>query len=309
MDADVNKKKDKKCAPGKKYDNISCFSIESLKTIAKEYNNANNKNNAINITNDKKELVNQIYNKFKNKCSTQTCWLKTDIVKNIKNDEIHKHTFRPVGPNAKFGWLSTTNINDVIEQYEKLHDNFLFLGTVPYDFQEILELGFNNFNFEKEYSNGKTKLGMVINLDESHQSGSHWVALYADLKDNKVYFFDSVGKPPRKKIKKFINKIINYLYKKHQQLLISVGDIINIINKIEKKKIKLEYFTNLFNILKDFDIRYNNIQHQFKDSECGVYSINFIIRLVKGESFDEIIKNITTDDKMNECRQVYFNNT
>ena len=29
--------------------------------------------------------------------------------------------------------------------------------------------------------------------------------------------------------------------------------------------------------LDDFDIRYNKIQHQFKNTECGVYSINFII--------------------------------
>ena len=58
--------------------------------------------------------------------------------------------------------------------------------------------------------------------------------------------------------------------------------------------------------LSNFDIKFNNIQHQFKNSECGVYSINFIIRLANGESFDSITQNITKDDQLNLCRQVYF---
>ena len=44
-----------------------------------------------------------------------------------------------------------------------------------------------------------------------------------------------------------------------------------------------------------FDIRYNNVQHQFKNSECGVYSINFVIRLAQGETFNDIVNNITKD--------------
>jgi hypothetical protein len=57
-----------------------------------------------------------------------------------------------------------------------------------------------------------------------------------------------------------------------------------------------------------FDIRYNHIQHQFNNSECGVYSINFIIRLVGGESFDSVINNITKDEEMNANRKIYFRN-
>ena len=53
-------------------------------------------------------------------------------------------------------------------------------------------------------------------------------------------------------------------------------------------------------------ISYNKIRHQFKNSECGVYSVNFILRLLKGELFDNICSNITTDDQVNECRKVYF---
>ena len=103
------------------------------------------------------------------------------------------------------------------------------------------------------------------------------------------------------------NKIVNFLYNKENNVQINTGEIMNALNKVNKKD-KKKYVDLLNNKLKGFDIRYNNIQHQFKNSECGVYSINFVIRLVKGETFDEIINNVTKDDKMNECRKTYFHN-
>ena len=47
-------------------------------------------------------------------------------------------------------------------------------------------------------------------------------------------------------------------------------------------------------------------RHQYKNSECGVYSMNFIIRLLNGESFKNITENKTLDDPMNRCRDKYF---
>ena len=90
-----------------------------------------------------------------------------------------------------------------------------------------------------------------------------------------------------------------YLYKR------KFNDNLNINNVIEK--LEGGGSNSQIKNLSKFDIRFNNIQHQFKNSECGVYSINFIIRLAKGESFDNITNNITNDDEMNLCREVYFN--
>ena len=58
----------------------------------------------------------------------------------------------------------------------------------------------------------------------------------------------------------------------------------------------------------EYDVRYNKNQHQFKNTECGVYSMNFIIRLLDNEDFDNIVDNITKDDAMNACRKEYFRN-
>lgn len=294
---------EKKCAPNKKFTDGSCFSIDSLKLIAEEYNKINTKN-LITINNNKKDMINQLTNAFSKSCSNQTCWLRTDIVKRIKNDEIHNNTFRPIGPSTGYDWLSTTNINQVLNQYEEKYNDFVFLGALPNDFQELPMLGLSDINFDDFVTEGKTKIGLVINLDTHEKSGSHWVGLYTDFKKNQLYYFDSLGKKPGPRIKRFNNKILTYMYKKKYNKDLKLN---NFLKKLKKNN-SSKYITLLNNKLNNFDIRYNNIQHQKEDSECGVYSINFIIRAAKGESFDNISKNIISDDEINECRQIYFRN-
>ena len=106
---------------------------------------------------------------------------------------------------------------------------------------------------------------MVINLDTSDGNGTHWVSLYINLKKRQLYFFDSYGKKPMKSIFNFMNRIYNEFTNRN-----------------------LDY--NVVHTNKKFKVRYNTIQHQRKNSECGVYSMNFIIRLLNGEKFSDITK-------------------
>ena len=303
---------DKKCAPGIKYEEGSCIKNKDLKQLANAFNLENPKNK-IETNVDKKELVENLKDVFKKeyKCDSQICWLNQSFVKRLNNKDLSKFTFRPIGPKSKYDWLSTTHINDVVDQYEKKYKNFSFLGAVPYDFQELRELhmgkelDFDNLRDGKlnEDYKGESKIdkfGMVINLDPHDKPGSHWVALYTDFEKKQIYFFDSVGKKPKKKIKKFINKLTKYMYKKKYNKSLNINKVLENV----KSKNTNDYIKNL----NKFDIRHNKIQHQFKNSECGVYSINFIVRLVGGETFDEITQNITKDDFMNNCRQTYFRN-
>ena len=310
--SDINKYQDKKCAPSKKYLNGSCFSLDILKKIANNYNNKNS--NKINLNSSKLELVKELETRLNDKCSDQVCWLRLDIVKELENEDVENNTFRPKGPRKKYEWLNTTHINEVIKQYHNIHNNFLFLGAVPLDFEQLPILGISDLKFEELVDQGKTKIGLVINLDEHWKDGSHWVALYTDLEKNQIYYFDSLGKKPLKKTRKFINRITKYLYSKKYNKNLPINDVVEKFKNLNKlKEDKLENIINSNEYIKNligggFDIRYNNIQHQFKNSECGVYSMNFIIRLVSGESFDNIINNITNDDLMNENRKIYFRN-
>ena len=303
---------DMKCAPGKKYVDGSCFSLDVLKKIATKYNEKNS--NKIDLNLGKTELVNELENRLQDKCSEQTCWLRLDIVKALDDKNILTSTFRPKGPNQKYEWLSTTHINDVIEQYQNIHSDFLFLGAVPLDFEDLQVLGISDLNFSELEKSGKTKIGMVINLDEHWKEGSHWVGLFSDLEKNQIYYFDSLGKKPLKRTRKFINKLSKYLYQKKYKEKLPINDILNKIkevdvNKVNEKYKKIENNPYIKKIIDgNFDIRYNNIQHQFENSECGVYSIDFIVRLVSGESFDNVINNITSDEEMNKNRKIFFRN-
>jgi Ulp1 family protease len=75
----------------------------------------------------------------------------------------------------------------------------------------------------------------------------------------------------------------------------------------------LDEYMNLIKILKEklsninisVMVKINKIQHQFKGTECGVYSLNFIIGRLKGLSFEELSKNVLSDDVL-VCRRDCF---
>ena len=275
----------KKCAPGNTFKDGSCIPLDLLIKMAEAYNNhtdlddkinLNHKLETINQSKYKKYLLKQFSNRLGEVCNNQKCWLKQKFINDINKKYkfyLKKLTFKPKSPQGKFTWLNTTNINDVMVQYEHDNNDFKFLGAVPIDFDDLPELGIKDLNFEKLKNDNISKLGAVFNLDTHDQPGSHWVAMYSDLKNKKVYFFDSYGTRPDARISKFMRRIGK-----------------NIEN----------------NSLKNIDIRHNTHRHQYKNSECGVYSLNFIIRLLKGESFDKVVKEKTDDDKMNNCRKIYF---
>lgn len=286
----------KKCAPTKNYTDGSCFTLESLKKIAYAYNKSiNNSDKLIDLNLSKSDLVSEISKRISECGTNQLCWLDIDFVKNTRDNDILKNTFRPKGPQGRFKWLSTTNINEIVKQYEQQYKDFKFLGAVPIDFEELDFLGISNLNFDELVNSGITKIGMVINLDESWKSGSHWVALYADLLNYSVYYFDSYGIKPKTRIKKYARKIARWCYKKKINKDFDIDD--DNYDIMNDKKTLYE---------RVIDIKYNKMQHQRGGSECGVYSVNFILRLLKGETFDNINGTRLDDNDVNKCRKTYF---
>jgi len=299
-----------KCAPSKKYEDGSCFPLETLQEIATNYNKKNK--DKIDIKLGKAELVESLNEKLSGKCSEQTCWLRLDIAKAL-DDDIKDDIFRPEGPSKKYEWLSTTHINDVVSQYHSVYDNFYFLGAVPLDFDKLPVLGIKNFDFEGMIKEGKTKFGIVINQDEHWKSGSHWVGLFLDFDKNGIYYFDSVGSSPLKLTRKFITRMAKLMYLRKYKEELPVKNVLKIFKSLkDAPESKFESIMNekkyLKNLINNFDIKYNNIQHQFNNSECGVYSINFIVNLAGGAEFEHVINNITKDEEMNKNRKIFFRN-
>mgnify|MGYP005645787331 CR=1 FL=1 len=292
---------DNKCAPNKNYSEGSCFTLEDLKKMAISFNKfvekGEIKSDKIEIKDEKKHLLYALTTRLEGICDNQICWLKQNFVKHMKDKDILKHSFRPNGPAGKFEWLSTNHINDVMEQYEKKYTDFKFLGAVPMDFNKLPFLGIKDLDFTKEYESGIKKIGIVFNLDEHWQSGSHWVSLYADLDKNIINYFDSYGERPESRVRDLVKKISKWCYNKEfcndTCSELDCSDSYMKVNKKNKKENKI-------------NVDYNHSRHQYKNSECGVYSLNFILRQLNGESFDHITKNKTLDDPMNECRDTYF---
>jgi len=189
-------------------------------------------------------------------------------------------SFRPGRPVA---WeinqrerLDSNNIEHVMNQYEEAYPEFEFLGAVPIDFAK--DLGGHcvadelcKLNLANEYAKGTRKMGIVFNLDEHDQPGSHWMCAYIDVpgggRDGAVYYFDSYGMRPPTRIATFM------------------------------KECGRQGCTTLL---------YNDIRFQRKESECGMYCLYCILCLLKGKSFLEVCKNQIDDDTMIGFRKMLF---
>ena len=51
-------------------------------------------------------------------------------------------------------------------------------------------------------------------------------------------------------------------------------------------------------------------EHQYGDSQCGVYSIFFIVHMLEDKITEHYLKtHILKDEYMNKFRKIYFNDT
>jgi hypothetical protein len=278
------------CAPGKGTDRISCLSKDSLIKIIKAYNKQlrsrgggshSNNQNPISIKNkSKKQLWENLREKMSGECNKEVCWIDRSFVRDIRDPDILDNTFKPKQPESwkikKNTWLTTSDINSVMKQYENKHPDFLFIGPVAVDCPGGYYCELTNFDFSRL---GKiNKVGIVYNLDPHYKGGSHWVGLYIDKKKNQVNYYDSYGHAPPKQIKSFMNQVGNQL------------------NEYNKKN----------NINQNIKLEYNKVRHQYGGSECGVYSMNFIIQSLKGRTFKYIQNKKFTDKQMLEMRDILY---
>ena len=160
-----------------------------------------------------------------------------------------------------------------MSQYEKKYPEFKFLGAVPIDFDDLPQLGIKDLDFKGLMNEGITKLGIIFNLDDSTMPGSHWTASFVDTNDGNVVYFDSYGFQSEHRIRKFMRRAANFC-KEHNG--------------------------------KEPFVAHNKVRHQYKGSECGIYSIRFLTRMLKGDSFEKICNDAIPDDTVNKCRKIYF---
>lgn len=199
-------------------------------------------------------------------CDNERCWIKSKWMTAKERSDVSED-FKPPIPVGKYEWLDSNDIDHVLRQYQKVFTNFLFLGTHPIDVETVV------VTFKKKLKQGLraskvTFVGFVLNLDYHNQSGSHWVAIVIDKHAQTFEYFDSFAKPPPKEVEK--------IFETAKQ----VNDKLTLL--------------------------VNKVQHQRQNTECGNYSINFIVQRIGGSTFESVTKNVIRDGKMNEKRKIFF---
>ena len=281
------------CSPGSKIksknangtpENFTCLSNDALYQL-KELWNQRHPDNVIK-TNNKKDIWIFLKDKMKSVCNKESCWLKQKFVDGKLDKEL-EYSFSPESPNDwkknPNEWLSSKDIIDVMKQYEDAYKCFEFLGPSPIDYDvrkmygECVWQELCQFNLEEQIKRGKNKIGIIFNLDPHTKDGSHWVSLFINIKRKIIFYFDSAGFKIPKQIMKFVNTVI------------SQG------NSLDKP------------IHFEFDQNYP-VEHQYGNTECGMYSLYFIVHMLEDKINSYYLKNhILKDNYIEKFRKIYFN--
>ena len=283
------------CSPfveNQKADETTCYTNGILMEIRNAFN-AQPKNNKSPIkSNNPKIILYQLRKRMSKTCKKEKCWLS--MLSPEQQKVVDEMVFAPEKPpewkSNPNEWLSNYDILKVLKQYEKSTPTFKFIEPTPIDFDTVLtENGSEkcvtddlcHFSLKYYIEHNYKQIGIIFNLDKHDQKGSHWVSLFIDIEHSFIFYFDSAANRTPKEIQAFVEKI------KEQSLEIG-----------ERKK--YYYYENYPN------------NHQRSNSECGMYSLNFIITMLDKHKYVKskirLFKEQKIPDKhMRMLRNVYFN--
>lgn len=273
----------------------SCFTAKILYLLKNSYNKHNP--NTIIKTSNPTKIWKELKNRLKT-CNKEDCWLE-EIDDNSVRKKLDEYIFAPDHPDEwkknPTEWLSNFDIMNVLKQYMKKFPNFYSPPPTPIDFDSkpndmdgnCVSNELCSFNLEKHIKNGKTKFGIVFNISPHTSSGSHWVSLYIDIDDKFIFYMDSAGNEIPKEIKAFVERVI-------EQGLAMNGNI------------KLHYYENC------------PLEHQMGTTECGMFSLFFIITMLSNKVENKVFKNYfdkirffkdkrIPDRYVFRFRKIYFN--
>ena len=270
------------CVANKKVVKKSCMTLEVLMKIRDEYNKDHPDNKII----ASKPVLIWHELKMRLDCKDERCWIKEIDDKNIRT-QIKNQLFAPEHPpewlHNKNEWLSNFDIDAIMKQYEEKDKTFEYLATTPVDFNFIVDKSSNTcyeetlckFDLRALMKAGKHKFAVVFNLDKHDESGSHWISLFIDANKSIIMFFDSANGNIPTEVAQFI------------------------------KTVKLQGLDNGIH----FKFLRNHKQHQRGNTECGVYSIHFIIEMLNNSdrAIELFLNGYIPDNKIEKYRKIYFN--
>lgn len=211
--------------------------------------------------------------------------------------KIEKKNLRPEKPLTWYKkpktWLSNFDIQNVMLQYKDAKRyRYDFLGVFPIDFTKksasgvCMHSSFCSIDIKDYIRRGIKHIGLITNLDRHDEPGSHWTSTFIVIDSNSSsyggYYYDSAVNNIPTDLRDFFDNV--------------------------KVQCDALYPRKVFNI------DYNKKKHQYKGSECGVFSMIFQIRWINKialkknlTNFKEITANpFINDEKMLEIRDYLF---
>jgi hypothetical protein len=256
----------------------TCLEKETINLIEEEYKK-DHPNDIINSS-DKKEIIRNVMKKRNYKDEREV--LK-EIDDTTKQKQILDKNYAPNHPDSwntnPNEWLSNKDIDVFLDDLEDRYKNFKALRTTPIDFDTVVfgqcvEIELCKFSLAKDMADGKEFFGVVFNLDEHNENGSHWVSLFISIPHKMIVFFDSA--------------------------LGGVPEEVNTFVKRVQKQATEKGFTMNF--------RTNTSEHQKGDTECGMYSIYFIIEmLIDFGNLEKFMSGNIPDNEVSKMRTQFYN--
>ena len=271
------------CTPVKDKNEVmkyTCYTKDALKKM-KALWNARHPDMKIK-TNSPKKIWEQLKRNMASSCDRESCWLNQKWVDQGMTNELTDSFATPQPESWKKNnqeWLNSIDINNVMKQFEKKHNNFEFIGPSPIDFDDHEMFGecvweeLCKFDLQQKMRDKKEKIGIIFNLDPHDKPGSHWVAMFVNIPKREMYYFDSYGDSTPLRIKKLAKRI--------QEQSVQTG--------------------------KEFKFLENPVRHQYSNSECGMYCLYFIIKLIEDRKYKSLINRKIKDKEMIRLRNIYFN--
>ena len=233
-----------------------------------------------------KEVWGKLKVYLQNTCNKESCWLKQQFANgkiHVKLDDIFAPKYPEEWKKNPNEWLSSVDITNVMKQYERSYKCFDFIGPTPIDFDAKEKSGqcvwqeLCNFSLANQIKEGKTKIGIIFNTDDHNGGGEHWISAFININTKEMYFYDSAGDKVPDEIKKFADRVIE-----------------------QGKKLNPP-------ILFKFDENYP-VRHQKSSTECGVYSLYFIIHMLEDKITSHYLKtHQIKDEYIEKFRKIYFN--
>ena len=259
------------CSPHRVDDGVSCFTLDELVDLAEAWNTTESVDK-VDPTLPREQLVSSLRDRMGDVCGNEACWLDqsrlVSALRNRTSTAVYDEITRfALKPKGRKGKHEWLSTPDIENVMRQYERVFPYFRFISCVASDHYQL--HPAEFPAETIATTPISAIVFNLDNSRQRGSHWVAVVFAHDDDDVLtieYFDSTGNKPNRNIREFLSH---------------------------------PFFHDAVYVQ-------NTVAHQRQNSECGVYSMYFILQRCYGVTVDEFNERRVTDKEMNDYRAYLF---